>query len=159
MALKLGQAIWDLVYPVGSIYMTYLDINPNTQFGGTWTKLSGAFIYGSTGSGSKGGTGNTGTTTNTGKASGNTGSTTLTAAQSGLPSHKHSFKYYGFAAAGGGNANGIAYNATNTNFIGNDTAGMYDAGGTNATQGHTHTLNSHQHTIPYIEVYIWKRTA
>ncbi len=37
----------DLVYPVGSIYMSVNDTNPATIFGGTWEKIEGRFLLGS----------------------------------------------------------------------------------------------------------------
>jgi len=36
----------DLVYPVGSIYMSVNDTNPATIFGGTWEKIEGRFLLG-----------------------------------------------------------------------------------------------------------------
>ena len=37
----------DLIYPVGSIYMSVNDTNPKTFFGGQWTKIEGRFLLGS----------------------------------------------------------------------------------------------------------------
>ena len=122
---------------------------------GSWTKISGGFIYGtSASSGDKGNTGNTGTGTATSKNNGNTGSTTLTEDQ--IPWHQHmigrNWGGTGFAIPYGDPVNGWR---------------LQDSGGTDCVktkgtgggQGHTHTLNNHQHDIPYIECYIWKRTS
>jgi hypothetical protein len=95
------QGIIDLIYPVGSIYLSVSPTNPSAIFGGTWARLQSGFLYGSTiTSGEAGGSGNgTGTSTgassgntgassgNTGASSGNTGSTTLELKH--IPPHDH----------------------------------------------------------------------
>lgn len=74
--LHLAQEILNIIYPVGSIYLSWNSTNPSTYFGGTWTQLKGGFLYGFVESP---GTGNgTGTSTN---------SHTLTINQ--IPSHNH----------------------------------------------------------------------
>lgn len=140
------------LYPVGSIYLTVSDIYPGDYFGGTWVKMSGGFLYGSVSS--AGGTGNgTGTVTNA--ATGNTGSTTLTINQ--IPSHNHyTSQVYG---AGG---SGIDFSVGTTKSERVESAGNYWWNWTHNTgggQGHTHNLNNHTHNIPYIGVWVWKRTA
>lgn len=35
----------NLIYPVGSVYFSYNSTSPATRFGGTWTAISGRFIY------------------------------------------------------------------------------------------------------------------
>lgn len=42
-----GGNIVDLIYPVGSIYMSVSAANPQTLFGGTWEKIEGRFIMSS----------------------------------------------------------------------------------------------------------------
>ena len=37
----------DLVYPVGSIYMSVNNVNPKNLFGGEWEKIEGRFLLGS----------------------------------------------------------------------------------------------------------------
>lgn len=64
----------DVVYPVGSIYMSVSNVNPANLFGGTWQELQGMFLLGRSSS----------------HAAGTTGgeeSHTLTAAE--MPSHTH----------------------------------------------------------------------
>lgn len=148
--LHLAQQLIDILWPVGSVYISTDAANPSTKFGGTWSQITGGFIYGTTAtSGGKGGTGNTGTGTSTGKASGNTGSTVLTAHN--LPGSAIVRE----ERSGTTNAGNDHWSSGLTGW------GNYENGygKSDRNQGHTHTLNSHQHTIPYIECYVWKRTA
>ena len=131
------------IYPVGSIYMSYKSTSPATLFGGTWEQLKNHFLFATNAtSGDKGGYGN-----GTGTSS---GSTKLTAAQSGLPSHQHALQN---ANPGGTTVGWTNYGVdaiTNKGYTGNVRTGY--TGGLSASEGHTHT-------IPYIEVYVWRRTA
>lgn len=46
----------DTLYPVGALYISYINTSPATLFGGTWTSMSGRFLYPSTSdSGQQGG--------------------------------------------------------------------------------------------------------
>lgn len=52
------EAIFNRIYPVGSIYISTNDVNPGTLFTGTWEKIEGKFLLGSSSSyilGSSGG--------------------------------------------------------------------------------------------------------
>ena len=137
------DTITNMIYPVGSIYISYKATNPATLFGGTWEQLKNHFLFATNDtSGDKGGYGN-----GTGTSS---GSTTLTAAQSGLPSHQHALQN---ANPGGTTVGWTKYGVdaiTNKGYTGNVRTGY--TGGLSASEGHTHT-------IPYIEVYVWRRTA
>lgn len=153
----LAQQLIDILWPVGSVYISTDAANPSTKFGGTWSQITGGFIYGTTAtSGNKGGTGNTGTGTSTGKNNGNTGSTTLTVDQ--IPSHNHEYAdrmAVWDAGTNGTNAASGTWGETSIQYRPWGTKTNNTGGG----QGHTHTLNNHQHTIPYIECYVWKRMA
>lgn len=150
------------LWPVGSIYLTVGDANPSTYFGGTWEKISGGFLYGAVNS--VGNTSYTGTSTQ-GPSTNTSGSTTLTADQSGLRSHTHDMvddvyggyvNQMGVRGDGGGGSHWTpSYSQTNSY----STYKPGWTGGWNAEQGHTHTLSSHTHTVPYIAVWIWKRVS
>lgn len=43
---KIQQEIFNRIYPVGSIYISMEETNPQTLFGGTWKPLSGRFLVG-----------------------------------------------------------------------------------------------------------------
>ena len=42
------KVVLDTYFPVGSLYLTVGSENPNTTIGGTWTKLSGYYLYADT---------------------------------------------------------------------------------------------------------------
>ncbi len=178
----LQTTILNKMYPVGSLFFSSTNTNPGTLFGGTWVQLTGGFIYASNGFSSGNGTG---TSTGLG-GNGNTGGTTLTAAQSGLPAHTHTATYSGAnfyirhgqslgydTASSGDNTvveRGVgptwqtAYTVTShqhsidrVNIYGTVTVEASQA--INASQSHSHTIPAHTHTIPYIGVYVWRRTA
>lgn len=152
----------NLIYPIGSIYMSINDVSPEILFGGSWERLQGGFLYGAVnGSGSGNGTG-----TNTGTNNDNTSSTAITINQ--MPEHTHNVtaeRSYFFTLDsvgttdwyGGGSSDKIwAPTFPNTANRGWSTAMANSTGG---GAGHTHTLNNHSHTIPYMAVYMWKRKA
>ena len=60
----------DLIYPVGSYYLSNSSTSPGGKFGGTWPSITGRFLY-----------------CNNGTATGGTNTVTLTVDQ--MPSHKH----------------------------------------------------------------------
>ena len=72
--LEYAENIINLVYPVGSIYMSVNNVSPATFIGGTWEQLKDRFLLGAGSSYSAGSTGGAATHT-------------LTTAQ--MPSHTH----------------------------------------------------------------------
>ena len=76
MPLWNGLPLLNLVYPVGSIYLSSKNTNPGTLFGGTWVQIKDRFILTAGDSYSNGATG---------------GAATVTLTVSNMPSHKHSF--------------------------------------------------------------------
>lgn len=161
---KAGNNFYPCPFPIGSIYLSVIDINPSNYWGGTWVKVSGGFLYGcinsvedvlatSSGHLTKPSTGSTG-----GSSASSTGSHKLTGAQSGMPAHTHAL----------GNANGNSpysqwVSTSAKGWVGNiatSSAGPLDASeGHSHTMTHTHSLNSHRHEMNYIGVWVFKRTA
>lgn len=156
LGTNLASAIVNKIYPVGSIYMSVSSTEPSVLFGGTWERMKGGFLYGTVNSVSNSSI----TGTSTGASSGSTGgpstnvtgSTTLTIDQ--IPAHSHTtFKKIGGVYAAGTNRGGVDTN--NTQSTGTTGGGK---GHTHTLSNHTHSLNSHTHAIPYMAVFVWKRT-
>lgn len=128
-----GKTIADIIYPVGSIYLSVNNTDPSTLFGGTWVQIKDQFLL------SAGDT----------YAGGSTG---------GSSTHKHvlpigfdntSLYGYGdsnyFPAFGSGVRSNVNRIATQIN----DDTGAVRIGSTDAGDS----------MPPYIAVYVWKRTA
>lgn len=135
-------ATLQMVYPVGSIYITTVNTNPAQIFGfGTWEKYSGGYVYAAASTISK--------TNYTGWGTQNH---TLTTNE--MPSHTHSLH---------GNTN--AYHASGVGYwnyqaiegyCGGNYVDLYQNGcGANSTGGD----QGHSHDIATVDVFLWKRTA
>lgn len=137
-ALPTSSDIVNIVYPVGSIYMSVSSTSPATLFGGTWAALEGRFLIGANSTytaGSTGGAASVSYTPAGSNSGGSVSSHTLTSDQ--IPSHNHSFT--GSAVTSGG----ISVGHTHTTTTGNPSANHTHSG-----PSHTHTGPSHTHTGP-----------
>lgn len=45
-----GTSLFDLIYPVGAVYISMNNTSPATLFGGSWTKVEGKFLLGASSS-------------------------------------------------------------------------------------------------------------
>lgn len=169
------QAIVDMIYPVGSIYISVNSTSPATLFGGTWERIKDRFLLSAGDAYSAGATGGAATVK-------------LTAAQSGVPvhshdlnSHKHSLgdhkhsvpkaQAYVQGSSGVGRkrvASGSAYYtiaSSNANDMVYGTETNAASGSTGASSGSTANntaaaaSQAHNNMPPYLAVYMWKRTA
>ena len=125
----------DLVYPVGSIYMSVNSTSPATLFGGTWARWGNGRVPVGVDTGQ--------TEFNTVEKTGGAKTHTLTVNQ--IPSHTHAQTL-------------ITSRTTNVNASGTSSAntGMVtETASTGATGGGT----AHNNLQPYITCYMWKRTA
>ena len=127
-------ALLNLVYPVGSIYMSVNDTDPATFIGGTWKRIQDTFLLAA---GSKYGAGTTG-----GEAE-----HTLTVDE--MPSHSHSLSWVGYSS------NAPAISETNNGYE----TGAYVQGQTGSTTYATGSGTAHNNMPPYLAVYVWKRIA
>ena len=131
--------IRDLIYPVGSIYISINSVDPKNLFGGTWEQIKDVFLY---------------ATQNT---SGNTG---------GSKNHTHSLNTNTAVGAIRLNTGGsIEYGETTvsdnipTNYAITGTGGK---GGSDSVSNHYAmklygNTSSSSNMPPYLEVYMWKR--
>lgn len=142
---QLENSIVDMIYPIGSIYMSVNSTSPQTLFGGTWEQIKDTFLLATGDTYANGSTGGSATVT-------------LTSAQSGVPAHSHKYQDYN-----------TTYTLKTTNRKpGTSTAVAYGtsltAGGgaterTSSNNTAADASQSHENMPPYLTVYIWKRTA
>ena len=136
--------ILNMVYPVGSIYMSVNSTSPATLFGGTWVAIAEGRTLVGVGTGTDI---NGDSMTWTSEAEGGEYFHTLTVNE--MPSHNHSTVYISSFPEGVANARtGYGYNevALNKSSYGNTVA---NTGGGQA----------HNNLQPFFAVYMWKRTA
>lgn len=90
--------IWEVIYPVGAIYMSASSTSPAVLFGGTWEQIQEKFLLAAGSTHTAGSTG--GAFSKTISVSGTSGDTALTAEQ--IPSHAHTIPALNGSAAEGG---------------------------------------------------------
>lgn len=158
--------ILDKIYPVGSVYMSVNNVSPETFLGGTWERLTGAFLYTAVSSSEKGN--GEGTITN---------NHTITVEQ--MPSHSHlEYLYYSgdatwksqitsypraifgsggtvTSSSGAIGQNQVRYTYNVSSSAPYQNAFSMPAGDTKSSGGG----QGHSHKIPYMSVFTWKRTA
>lgn len=166
----LHRDVFDMVYPVGSIYMSVNSVNPSTLFGGTWEQLKDKFLLASGNTYSNGATG---------------GSATVSLSASQMPRHNHSTnshyhttsesnEYYVTSENSGASNTRVQYNSSGNRYV----DGMSDnktpfhhrtatgsaspttkyAGGTGSAESAANG-SAHNNMPPYLVVYMWKRIA
>ena len=167
--------IFNLIYPVGSIYMSVNNTDPGTLFGGTWTQIQDSFILAAGSTYTGGSTGGAATinlahshTVNSHNHSlpANTGSHTLTINE--IPSHSHNYPLLDIGDTSTPKSNGIAWqrrtywNYADSSSVGGGKGHTHSIGGNTGDKspGTNSQLSSTQSILPpYLAVYVWKRTA
>lgn len=161
------KSVADIVYPIGSIYLSVNNIDPGTIFGGTWVSWgSGQVPVGVNTSVSQ-----------FAKVEQTGGEITHTLTTAEMPSHDHSISG-GACTTGSGGSHNHTYGATVHPAVG-FTLGSNgystvtgDNQNTSSNGNHSHSVPDHAHDIgntgggqahnnlqPYITCYMWKRTA
>ena len=131
----------NMVYPVGSIYMSVNSTSPASLFGGTWERIKDRFLLASGDTYSAGSTG---------------GEANHTLTVNEMPSHAHNFDNYisGYPPYSLGRDGKDNYKMPLINTLNPDDttgAGQY----TNAAG----SSKPHNNMPPYLVIYVWKRTA
>jgi len=167
--------ITQLIYPIGSVYMTFEEVQPSSMFGGTWEKIEGMYLLGASASypvGTEGGNNQIALTTDnlpSHSHAGTTAGTSLTTSGTSLTtstdSHSHSpYKSgYNFTVNTniGDTSNQVARRqmeytgksgywamTTITNMDNIHQSSITSVASHNHTIGaHTHTVDAHTHTF------------
>ena len=121
----------NMFYPVGSIYLSFNNANPQNLFGGTWEQIKDTFLLAA---------GNTYAAGSTG------GSATHTLTVNEMPKHTHN-SYVKYNSTAGD---------TNRVMLSSNTGGDYTS---TAGLGWTGGDQPHNNMPPYLAVYMWRRTA
>jgi microcystin-dependent protein len=167
------QCIADLIYPIGSIYMSVNNVSPQALFGGSWEQIKDRFLLSSGDTYANGSTG---------------GEATHTLTTNEMPSHTHTQNSHNHTQNAHSHAskyNDYSYVVSETTGATNKRVTAVSSGSTyvdtastnafhhyNSTESVTATNNSqtatnqntgggqpHNNLPPYLTVYMWKRTA
>lgn len=134
-----GKILADILYPIGSVYMSTNSTSPATLFGGTWTKIEGRFLW---------------ATVNTPMRTGGSGTHSHSAGS--LVACYDPKNYYSNALFRVKNVNG---GWTLSGYM-SESRGWNDGGGSAGRGieviGDTSSVETYP---PYFEVYMWYRTA
>lgn len=140
-------SIIDIVYPVGSIYMSVNAADPSTLFSGTsWEKLEGRFLLGSDSTYNPGSTG---------------GEATHTLTLNEMPVHNHDGLYYSYIDT----ENSVTLNGGTASYHipwgSSSYPGDYGAGTgeKELITGNAGGGTAHNNMPPYLVVNMWKRTS
>lgn len=127
------RSLLDYIYPVDSVYISYSHKDPAEMFGGTWVRITEAFLWATTAGGTIGQTG---------------GSKTHTLTVNELPSHAHAIDVTNTASGSVTvSEDMVKYNKTATTFQGSIATANQGGGA------------AHNNMPPYIQVSVWRRTA
>ena len=167
----------NLIYPVGSIYISVNSTNPANLFGGTWEQIKDRFLLSAGNSYTNGSTGGNAThTIVVGNLPAHTHTYSNATAVQGhtltineIPKHKHNtnvrINWYNGVAYGpifnqGNSSNvGVDRDTTYTDETGGGQAHSHGLTKANANTGSTGSGTALNTMPPYLVVYMWKRTA
>ena len=125
-----GKTVFDMVYPVGSVYVSVNSTSPATLFGGTWVQIKDKFLLSAGDTYEAGATG---------------GEATHVLTVDEMPRHNHSIDNLN---ASGSTTPYMTVQAQEKKGYGGNVQTFFTGGG-----------QAHNNMPPYIVVYIWQRTA
>lgn len=132
-----GRLLSDIIYPIGSIYLSVASTNPSEYFGGTWEQIAkGCTLVG---------VDTNDADFNIVKKTGGEKTHALTVAE--MPSHKHTLLYNQNIPAN--NNVFIPYGSANNIRIGGDNRAVENTGGN----------QPHNNMPPYFTCYMWRRIS
>ena len=143
-----GKILIDLIYPIGSIYMSANNVSPQIFFGGTWEQIQDRFLLAAGSSYSAGSTG---------------GEATHTLTMDEMPAHQ-GHMYDNFDSSGyvdrGGDTNSYYVNSSASGYATYENRPYKVVSGNEfVMQGYTRGGSvAHNNMPPYLTVYMWKRT-
>ena len=123
------QITFDMVYPIGSIYMSVNSTNPKNLFGGTWEQIKDRFLL------------SAGSTYAAGKTG---GSSTHKLTSSEMPSHSHQMNKSTEQRWSSSDGTWANFRCGTSSMIGGDIYTQSTGGG-----------NAHNNMPPYLVVYVW----
>ncbi len=138
------KKIWELIYPIGSIYMSWNSTNPKNLFGGTWVQLKGGYLYGA----------RTGSEVNDKGTNAVIGGHALTVAE--MPKHRHKFvsqQWFGSQEVYDAST-GAIFSWKSGEGTGGSTSKAYSNETIENGSG-----NAHTHDLSYIAIFVWRRTG
>ena len=124
-----GKTVFDMVYPVGSVYVSVNSTSPATLFGGTWVQIKDKFLL---------------SAGDTYKAGATGGEATHVLTVDEMPRHNHSIDHLN---ASGSTTPYMTVQAQEKKGYGGNVQTFFTGGG-----------QAHNNMPPYIVVYIWQRT-
>ena len=161
-----ATTLYDVIFPVNSIYLTATNINPSNSFSGTvWELVSEGRYLAGVGVGSDKNSNQA--TIREGSNLDTIGEYSHTLTESEMPKHKHGF-------SGGDDAGGkkqgispfvITRDDPERRILPGEPGNQdFQSGGSSGTDGETGIFaagggKSHNNTPPYFGVYVWKRTS
>ena len=125
-----GKTVFDMVYPVGSVYVSVNSTSPETLFGGKWVQIKDKFLL---------------SAGDTYKAGATGGEATHVLNVDEMPRHNHSIDNLN---ASGSTTPYMTVQAQEKKGYGGNVQTFFTGGG-----------QAHNNMPPYIVVYIWQRTA
>ena len=139
----------NMVYPVGSIYMSVNSTSPASLFGGTWERLKDVFLLAAGDTYAAGSTG---------------GEATHTLTVNEMPAHTHEVAVRVQGYGGWENYTSYDYGVM---FKANDTVGYHGPNYTahsavvtaDANTGGSGGSKPHNNMPPYLAIYMWKRVS